>query len=119
MKRTTLDHTATPENPPPQENTSLAAALLRVYWMFLGNAIAAVAWFMIFKTGWGMSLADVLYGLAMISLLAARYWDIRAYGGQTADGEPATMAHFTRYAIGLVALGAVLWLAAHGLSSLI
>jgi len=64
--------------------------------------------------GFGLfGLLDVLYWFTVGCLLAARYVDIRSLGGRTADGAPATMGHWRRYAVVLVVVSAVLWIVVH------
>jgi hypothetical protein len=48
-------------------------------------------------------------------LIGTRYVDIVRYQGLTADGQPATMAHFRRYAIVLLATAVALWAATRAL----
>ncbi len=46
-------------------------------------------------------------------LVAVRYADIRYLGGRTAEGVPATMAHWRRYVLVLMVASTAVWLTAH------
>jgi hypothetical protein len=104
------------ETPSPS-GTSL---LLRIFWMFIGNFVLIVSLLAIAmgeEEGF-FSIADVVFWVAVPLIIAARYVDIARYGGTNADGEPATLAHWRRYAIGLAVLSVVLWGAAHGIHAI-
>ncbi len=88
--------------------------LLRLFWMLVGNAILLFCILGIAQHRSSMlSIADVFYWAIVSSLLAARYIDIRHLGGTTADGDPATLAHWRRYAMVLGVVSMMLWLGAH------
>ncbi len=107
-----------------QEQTNVSSnglgVLLRLYWMFLGNValIFLLAMIYVRRVPFASRL-DAIYLLAVASLLAARYVDIRFLNGETGDGKPATLTHWRRYAllVGSVGLGA--WLLAHALVSIL
>ena len=101
----TEDHTA---------NGSIVGCLIPAYWILVGNGILALCAVAIVGKGTALfSIADVFYWLAVGSLLAARYADIRYLTGHTAEGALATMAHWRRYAVILVAVSTVLWIVVH------
>ncbi|HOR97188.1 MAG TPA: hypothetical protein PLZ74_02320 [Kiritimatiellia bacterium] len=57
------------------------------------------------------SLPDVAYLLVLVSLVAARYIDIRRFNGANGENSaPATMADWRRYTLFLVTGCAVVWL---------
>ena len=95
-------------------NADLAALILRVFWMFLGNTILGVCLLMIAQRESAFSHLDLVYGIVLLLLVAARYVDIARYKGVTAYGDPATPAHWRRYTIALLLLAGGGWLAAHG-----
>jgi hypothetical protein len=60
-----------------------------------------------------LSVCDLgLWGLAA-AMAAVRYLDITRLGGQTTEGEPATLAHWRRYTLGLAAVTGFLWITGH------
>lgn len=98
----------------PSENGS--GCLLRVYWMLLGNVLVAITAAKIVEAGRGITIEDVVYWLFVLSLIAARFVDIRSLDGRTNKGEPATMSHWYHYVLTVLGLSGVLWLVAHGVT---
>jgi hypothetical protein len=107
-------------HPSPSNETSttnILGILLRVYWMLGGSITLAVcALYAAMHPAPPISWADAIYGVTIPLLIAARYADIKHFGGLTSDGEPATMAHWRRYTLWLCIGSAILWLAAHGIA---
>jgi hypothetical protein len=93
-------------------------AILRLWWMFLGNAVFLFSGLSIAVggRGWRLSLVDVTFWAATVSLLVARFLDISWYRGSTSTGEPTTMAHWRRYAVLLLVISVALWVGAHFVS---
>ena len=94
-----------------------AGCFLRIFWMMIGNALLLACAYGIFQHRSSLlGMADALYWATVGSLLAARYVDIRYLYGLTAEGDPAAMAHWRRYAaiLGVVSTG--LWLGAHAMA---
>ena len=105
------------QNHEEQKNNPPAGCLLRLFWMIIGNVILlSCAYGIVQHHSSFLSLADVLYWVVVGFLLAARYVDIRHLHGTTADGDPATMNHWRRYAtiVGVVSAG--LWLVSHAMA---
>ena len=101
----------------PSSKHPLTGCLVRVLWMFFGNFLLLVLTINIFRSSRGaFSLYDGLYWALIAILCAVRYVDIKALDGQTAEGRPATLAHWKKYAILLFIAGLLLWLGAHGLA---
>lgn len=96
------------------EYQSLAGCLPRLVWMGVGNIGLIVAALAISKSA-GWTVADLLFWLVVAGLIGTRYVDIVRCQGMTADGQPATLAHFRRYAIVLLVIALVLWTAARAL----
>ena len=90
------------------EYQSPAGCLPRLFWMGLGNIALVMAALLVNKSA-GWSIADVAFWLTVGLLICARYIDIVRYQGMTVEGEPATTAHFRRYALMLVPVSAVVW----------
>ncbi len=94
-----------------------AGCFLRVFWMIIGNAILlACAYGILQHRSSLLSKADALYWAIVGSLLAARYVDIQYLYGSTTDGDPATIAHWRRYAVFLVLVATGLWLLVHAVA---
>ena len=94
----------------------LGGCLLRMFWMIVGNAILAFCVIsMIRRDSSFFGLEDALYWSLVGCLLGARYVDIQYFKGQTADGEPASMVDWRRYAVrvGIASVG--MWLIAHAI----
>lgn len=82
--------------------------LLRVTWMMWGvlclfGCAALVAYEI------APVLSDVLFLLVAAGLIAVRYIDVTRFHGETADGEPATLADWRRYATGVVLVSLAVW----------
>ncbi|HYW79739.1 MAG TPA: hypothetical protein VE890_09195 [Thermoguttaceae bacterium] len=100
-----------------QKYDSPAGCLLRIFWMMIGNVILACCAFGILQHRSSvLSIADILYWAAVGSLLAARFVDVRHLDGKTAEGSPATMAHWRRYAAALSAASMGIWVVAHAIA---
>lgn len=104
------------ETPAP---TSITAIALRILWMIVGNAALVISGFWILQVRDAFfSVADATYGAAIPLLIVARYLDIARFGGSTAYGEPATMAHWRRYAAAVLGGAVAAWLLLHGIAYL-
>ena len=94
-----------------------AGCLLRIFWMMIGNVILLSCAYGIAQHHSSMfSIADAFYLAAVGALLAARFVDIRDFRGTTAEGDPATMAHWRRYATVLGVVSTGLWIAVHAIA---
>ncbi|MFZ5831085.1 MAG: hypothetical protein ACOY3P_13420 [Planctomycetota bacterium] len=102
-----MDHADQPQAGP-------GGCFFRLFWMLLGNVLLILCALAIFQSAArSLSVADVLYWLVVAALPAARYVDITRYGGKTSDGRPATLTDFRRYAVAVVPVALLIWLAAH------
>lgn len=102
------------QTPAQVEYQSLAGCLPRLVWMGVGNVALIVTALAIYKSA-GWTIADLLFLLVVGVLITTRYVDIVRFQGRTADGEPATLGHFRRYAIVLVTTASGLWATARAL----
>jgi len=94
-----------------------SGCLVRLGWMVFGNAvILALATAIYHHSGSFLSWADAAFVAVVAATLALRYVDIRYFNGRTASGKAATMVHWRRYAVILVAVAAALWALAHALA---
>jgi hypothetical protein len=103
------------ESPDPQQHVS--GCLMRVAWLLVGNLLLIFSAIFISKhRGAFFSAADAVFWVIVLALMGARYFDITRFKGQTAAGQPASMAHWRRYATLLVVLSFCLWGLAHGMA---
>lgn len=80
---------------PPSGGTAL---LLRLTWMLFGNGLLVILGVRIVREAtW--SPIDVIYWAVAATVVVARYLDISRFGGQTADGAPATIADWRRWTV--------------------
>ncbi len=88
--------------------------LARFWWMLFGNmALAFSLIFIFFNQGGFFHPADWVFWITVASLVSVRYIDIRFCEGQTAAGQPASLADWTRYSALLLAGAVILWGIAH------
>ena len=95
------------------EYSSGAGCLTRLYWMFFGNALLALllVWLLVNHPR-VPSFADVGYLLTLVSVVVARYIDIRHLKGETgAGGALATLADWRKFSVSLVSGCVVAWVA--------
>jgi hypothetical protein len=95
---------------------SVLTLFVRLYWMLLGNMAVAISAAAVASAPAALSAADAVLGVSLLSLIAARYADIAYLDGATAEGEPATLSDFRRYAAGVAVFGLALWIACAALS---
>ncbi len=100
------------QNQPISEHSNEAGCLIRLYWMFLGNAILFILLAYLFLNRLRFpSLLDAGCLLALASLMAARYIDIRRFNGANVENSaPATMADWRKYTQFLVTGYVAVWL---------
>jgi hypothetical protein len=91
-----------------------AGVLARLFWMLFGNAILAFsAVFILHNRGGFLHTADLVFWITVAVLVLVRYLDIRFLNGLTAAGAPASMRHWIRYVVVLLAVAVVGWILAH------
>ena len=101
-----------------RDQSSSIGCLARFVWMAVGNAaLFMLAVTIAQKEALSLSVYDLAFWLVPVVVIVVRFIDITRLGGKTVDAEPATLAHWRRYALGLVAVAVALWLAAHGLAA--
>ena len=108
-----------------QENTrsnlgeeKFSGCLVRLGWMPAGTLLLVLSFFMILLKGPNFAW-DLAFWITAASCVVLRYVDVAFLGGRTVKGEPATIAHWRRYALLLPASALVLWGLAHWLTRLI
>lgn len=92
---------------------SFSGCITRLFWM-VGGIIILVFLSRTIITHRSLSVSDLGYWFVISALVLSRYVDIRYLRGQTAEGEPATLAHWKRYTLGLIPIALAAWLALHG-----
>lgn len=98
------------ETPPRQ--IGCLAALTRLAWLVGGVGILAILTIVIARRA-AFSVVDVIFWTVVLLVAAVRLVDITRFNGETADGEPATVATWRRYVVTLVAVAGVAWGLAH------
>lgn len=99
---------------------SVLGLFLRLYWIMIGNAaLAIVAALPVAHPRLPTAPLLAAYVLCDITLIAARYIDIRYCGGQTVDGTPADLGHWKRYVLILLPVSLLLLGVFRGLKALI
>lgn len=101
------------QDQPIPEHSSEAGCLIRLYWMFLGNAILFILLASLLQNRPRFpSFLDAGCLLVLVSLIAARYIDIRRFNGANGENSaPATMADWRKYTLLLVTGCVAVWLA--------
>ena len=99
--------------PPPAEHgeTPLIGCFTRVAWILVLPAAVFYSALLIAERKAVAGISPHLVLAAMVALaIAVRWADVVLFKGQTANGEPATLGEWRRYALVVAAAGAVLWL---------
>jgi hypothetical protein len=99
---------------------SVLGLFLRLYWIMIGNAALAIGAALPVAYP-RLPTATLLgaYALVVVTLIAARYVDIRYCGGQTVDGTPADLKHWRRYVMILLPIALLLPVLAFSFNALI
>ena len=102
----------------PDSVTSLRAFFGRLVWMLLGPLTLAVCALVITQRqeGW-VTPQNLFYFVILGGMLLGRWAEFRYGQPMTATGEPASIDHLRRYAIGVSILGLAIWVAANVLGN--
>jgi hypothetical protein len=103
---------------PSSPGMGFGGCLVRLGWMLFGSVILLFSAVVIARHQGFLSVADGVFWAAIAACVGLRYFDVSRMHGQTASGEPSTLAHWRQYTIRLVAVGAIVWGVAHGISYL-
>jgi hypothetical protein len=107
------------DRPGPSPSPSIVGLFLRTWWMLIGNGVLFVVLALMASERSELpSRLDAVFAALVTSLVIARFADIRYFQGATAEGVRATMEHFRRYALRLLAGSAAGWGAANALAAL-
>jgi len=93
--------------------------LLRLFCFFGLAAVAYTAIHIYLQRVPFFAPSDLLLFALTGALVVARYCDVRWLQGLNMNGDPATLAHWRRYAAGLLLAAVACWLLAHGVGSLV
>jgi hypothetical protein len=104
-----------PTTATPSKQDTMTGCLLRLMWMFGGNMVLFFLAIAIAQSdGWQPTWRDAAFVAVVVALIAVRFVDIRLFEGKDTEGkEQATMIHWRRYAVLLIAVAAGLLLLAH------
>jgi hypothetical protein len=98
-----------PDHPPAK-----AGGALRLFWMFVGNAIVYSSLGVIIINQFAFpGIFDGVILLTVVLMIVARRVDITRRQGRTISGEPATREHWRDYAVTLVWLTTIVSTLAH------
>ena len=103
-----MSHQVTPH----AETTGCLPVVVRLFWLIAGNVALSFLALSIAQQR-AFSVRDLAYWVTVAVLIVARYFDITRLGGETKDGEPATLSHWRRYVVVLLVASGALWVLAH------
>jgi len=96
------------------KQTTGLGLLARIWWMFLDNVVLAFCiLFVVQNQGRFFLAADWVFWIGVATLVLVRYADIRFLDGCTIMGTRASVSHWTRYAVLMVACSAAVWVLTH------
>lgn len=96
------------------QSTPVLPALGRITWMLLGPVALALLVVAIIETGEGwLTLADILFFVALGATLLGRWLEFTGGRPETATGEPATAADLNRFLVVATFAGLLTWLVAN------
>jgi hypothetical protein len=98
----------------PRSETSLLAALGRIFWMMVGPLVLVLLAYNVMATGNGWTTsADLGYLTVLALLILIRGLEFRGSNPPKATGEPATIGDLKRYIVGVMLFGIMVWIAAN------
>ena len=114
----TMTETDFPQSDPnPTKTTGCLKALVRISWLLVGNGVLFfLAFAMVVHKN--RIAYDLAYWIVVVTLIGIRLLDIKKFAGETANFEPATMAHWRKYAIQVIIIALFGYILAKGLSYL-
>lgn len=98
-----------------QYNSLFELVTRRLYWIFIGPMFLVLMLLGVLNDDQGRLLIfSAAYLVALVLLPTSRWLDVHSGRGQTAEGQPATWAHWWRYTLGVVGIGLAALAAACG-----
>jgi len=114
LKEEFSDSNNSPHFNAPSQKTGCLSVLIRIFWMMIGNmGLGLFAAFIAINKIPYFSIHDFIYWIIVVMLITARYIDVKKMNGLTAEGDPATIAHWRRYTFLLILVSLPLWLISH------
>jgi len=103
-----------PTNHPIDKQGGILTILARPFWMFFGNFVLMIcAANILIGESSSTRASDIIFWCTVSAMIIVRFLDIKFLNGLTATGKPASIKHWSRYAIVLVVISAAIWAAAH------
>ena len=103
------------EEAAPVQEMGCLAGMVRIIWMMVGNGALLLLAVLITEEK-PFSGLDVAFWATVAALILLRYIDITRLSGLTADGRPASLKHWRRYALFLLLIAGGGWVLAHGVA---
>jgi hypothetical protein len=89
---------------------SIPAALIRLYWFFIGNAILFILAIIIGSQSIkSIFLPSAIYWAVVTSLIGTRYIDIRFFNDHTTEDQSMTLYNWLRYSVLIFIFFSVVW----------
>ena len=102
------------------EKHTIPEMLGRAFWMMIGPMLLVPITYKIIEHGNGwLTVFDFIFLGTLLVMLLARCFEFYKGHPRTSEGTPATREHLRRYALGVVAIGVPLWIAANVLGNYI
>ncbi len=92
--------------PPDDKAPGCFGVLIRLFWLYGGVVILIFSGVDIALRG-NRAFTIVLYWLAVVAIMVARFVDIRFFHGETYNGKPATMKHWRRHVVLILAFSSI------------
>lgn len=98
--------------------STFTGCFVRLFWMGAGNLLLLMFAVLIAqKETFDVSVYDLGLWVIVAAMVCVRYVDITRLGGQTTEGQPATVAHWRSYSLGLASVAFLMWIVAHALAA--
>lgn len=92
-------------------------ALTRLFWLFGGTITLTYCWIYMIL-GKATLAIYLIYIVTTISLIVVRFVDIKFFKGERMNGEPASLNHWLRYSLLLLACVGILFIAAKAIAGM-
>ena len=99
----------------PRQSSSGLSVVARAYWMLFGYGAAAASAAWVSQSGPFPAAADAVFWASVLALSFVRYVDIAFLGGETAEGDPATLHDWRKYSLIVAGVALATWAGVRGL----
>ena len=90
----------------------------RLFWMLFGPMLLIPITFKLVEYGNGwLTKFDIAFMCVLLLLVLTRLFEFYKGHPLTAEGQPASPGHLRRYALGVIAIGLPIWIAANVLGN--